>query len=383
MFKIELTPEQLMLQDTASRYMEAEYGFRERSRIVASGKDDATRWESYAEMGWLGLVFPEEFGGGAGDMVDLMVLMQAFGRSLAVEPYLASVVLGGLTVLSAGTAEQKERILPSLIAGKLKLAFAFAEPQSAYDPYNIQAKAERAGNGFVLSGDKAVVLGASSANYFVVAARTGGSRAERQGISLFLVDATSPGISLRDYQTLDGRRAAEVRFDRTQLGGDAVIGRRDDAAAELDQALLHGKLAVLGEAVGCLDGALSQTISHLNTREQFGKKLSTLQALRHRVAGMYMLVAEARALSFLAAQTFVRTTNGKRSESAAAAKAYVGLNGQQVCREAVQLHGAIAIADEYIVGHYLKRLIVIDRLFGNIDHHIEKFTDAAFSKQEA
>jgi alkylation response protein AidB-like acyl-CoA dehydrogenase len=359
--------------------MTEEYTFRDRARTIASGEDDIKRWRAYAEMGWLGLIFPEEFGGAGGDMVDLMVLMQAFGRSLVVEPYLASVVLGGLTVLSSGTAEQKHRILPSLIAGELKLAFAFAEPHSAYAHYDLITVAERSNNGFVLSGQKAVVLGAPGADYFVVAARTAGSRSERQGISLFLVSASSPRISLRSYQTLDGRRAAEVRFDQVQLGGDALIGTRDDGATALDEALLHGTLAVLGEGVGCLDGAMSETITHLNTREQFGKKLSTLQALRHRVAGMYLLTTEARALALLAAQAFVHTSNGQRSESASAAKAYMGLNGQQVCREAVQLHGAIAITDEHIVGHYLKRLIVVDRLFGNTDHHVAKFTDAAFA----
>lgn len=381
MFKIELTPEQQMLQDTAFRYMEAEYGFRERSRMIASGRDDV-RWQAYAEMGWLGLCFPEEYGGGDGSMFDLVLLMQAFGRSLAVEPYLASVVLGGLTVLSAGSREQQQRTLPDLISGKMKLALAFAEPQSGYDLYRVQTRAERDGNGFVLSGNKAVVLGAPGANTLVVVARTAGSIAERRGLSLFLVDAASPGVSLRPYQTLDGRRAAEVEFHRVALGGDALIGTLDDGATPLDEAIQRGTLAVLGEATGCLDGALAETIAHLNTREQFGKKLATLQALRHRVAGMYVLTAEARALALLAAQTWVSAGNGQRSEAISAAKAYIGLHGQQVCREAVQLHGAIAITDEHIAGHYLKRLIVIDRLFGNTDHHIERFTDAAFMDPE-
>lgn len=381
MFKIEFTPEQQMLQETAFRFMEAEYGFRERSRMVAAGQDDA-RWQAFADMGWLGLCFPEEFGGGGGSMLDLAVLMQAFGRRLAVEPYLASVVLGGLTVLSTGTHEQKQRLLPPLVAGSLKLAFAFAEPDAGYDVCNIRTTAKRSGNGFVLSGRKAVVLGAPSANHLIVVARTSGDTRDRHGLSLFLVDAASPGMSLRSYQTLDGRRAAEVKFDGVSVGGDALLGMQDEGAIALDAALQRGTLAVLGEAVGCLDGALAETISHLNTREQFGKKLSTLQALRHRVAGMYMPVAEARALAFLAAQTCDDGTSGQRTEAVSAAKAYIGLTGQQVCREAVQLHGAIAITDEHVAGHYLKRLIVIDRLFGNTDHHIEKFTDAAFPRLE-
>src|SRR5262249_6686832 len=155
------------------------------------------------------------------------------------------------------------------------------------------------------------VLGAPSANQLVVVARTSFNAADRNGLSLFLVDAANPGISLRSYQTLDGRRAAEVTFDRVSLGGDALLGIQDQGADALDEALLRGTLAVLGEAVGCLDGALAETIAHLNTREQFGKKLSTLQALRHRVAGMYMPAAEARALAFLAAQTYVSGANGQ------------------------------------------------------------------------
>lgn len=373
MFKVELTDEQLMLQDIASRYLADEYGFLGRARAIAAGVDDDARWSAFAKMGWLGLPFPEAYGGGGGDALDLMVLMSAFGKRLVIEPYLATVVLGGLTVLASGTEAQKRLILPRLIEGRLKLAFAFAEPQSGYDPYDILTQAEPASNGFLLRGHKAVVLGAPSVDYFVISARTAGGQRDRNGISLFLVDARQQGITLQSYQTLDGRRAAEVRLDGIHVGVESLLGARDGGAPALDEALLRGSVAILGEASGCLDGAVSETVAHLKTREQFGKKLSSFQALQHALADVYVLAEEAKALAFLAAQTMVKSTGADRFEAMSAAKAYMGDSGRRVCEKAVQLHGAIAITDEHIVGHYLKRMIVIDRLFGGTDHHMQKF----------
>ena len=371
---IELSLEQSMLQDAAARYLERSYSFQERQRILASGTElDTDKWRDYADMGWLGLPLPEGEGGAGGDALDLFLLSQAFGKALVVEPFLATVVLGGMTVATAGTAAQRARILPGLIAGQTLLAFACAEPQGGYDLFDVETQAKRDGDGFVVSGFKSVVLGAASAHFLIVSARTAGSRQDRQGVSLFLVDRSAPGVTLRPYGTIDGRRAAEVKLDGVRLGMDDVLGELHGAAGHIERARTLGTVALLGEAVGCLEGALACTIEYLKNRQQFGQPLSRFQALRHRVADLYVAKEETRALCLLAAQGCARSEPGA-ARAVAAAKAWVGRTGRRAAEEAVQLHGAVAITDEYMVGHYLKRVIAIDRMFGDtgeaLDHYL-------------
>lgn len=371
--QIELSPEQEMLQDAVARYMEKAYGFQERQRIVASGTElDAGKWGDFARMGWLGLPLPEADGGGGGNALDLLLLMQGFGRALAVEPYLASVVLGGMTVAQAGTAAQRARILPGVVSGQTRLAFACAEPQGGYDLFDVQTQAQAEGEGFVLSGDKAVVLGAACADHLVVSARTAGPRNGKEGISLFLVDRASAGVTLRPYGTIDGRRAAEVKLAGVRVGTDNLLGPLHGAATHLEHARALGTIALLGEAVGCLEGALACTIEYHKSRVQFGKPLSSFQALRHRVADLYVAKEETRALCLLAAHAWSANDPGA-GQAIAGAKAWVGQTGRAAAEDAVQLHGAIAITDEYVVGHYLKRIIAIDRMFGDTGEALDRY----------
>jgi alkylation response protein AidB-like acyl-CoA dehydrogenase len=373
MINLELTPEQTMLQEVARRYVTEQYSFTRREAILASATgEDKDVWRDFATMGWLALPFPEVYGGAGGSMLDVLLLMQEFGRGLVSEPYLSTVVLGGLTVLACGTEQQRHAILPGLIAGELKLAFGMAEPRAGYDLNDIRTTARPEGNGYRLTGHKAVVLGARSADRLIISARTGGAQRDAEGISLFLVAATSPGIRLRSYATIDGRQAAEVLLDDVRVTDADLLGPPDTAAAALQEAAMGGTVAVIGEAVGAMDAAIAQTVSYLNLREQFGRRLATFQALRHRVADMFVLQREAAALALLAARSFEPSGHADRAEAVAAAKAYVGEEGRRVAEEAVQLHGAIAITDEFVVGHYLKRMIAIDRLFGDVDHHLDQ-----------
>lgn len=372
--QIKLSPEQEMLEESAARYLRDRYNFSERTRIIASAEGyDKSKWRDFAGMGWLGLAFPEEYEGSGGTMFDVMLLMKAFGRSLVVEPFISSIVLGGLTILGAGNDEHKRKFLPQIASGRLQIALGFAEPHAGYDAHDISTTARPHGNGFRLEGRKAVVLGAPSADYLIVSARTSGAQCDAQGISLFIFERSTPGVTLRSYQTIDGRCAAEVILDDVHLGGDQLLGEAGCAAPIIDEVLMAGRVAVLGEAVGSLYGAVDQTIEYLNTREQFGRKLATYQALRHRVADMYILTREADALAGLAAQAFVHEQGAARFGAISGAKAYVGEEGRWVAENAVQLHGAIAIADEYIVGHYLKRIVAIDRLFGDVEHNLDAF----------
>jgi len=249
------TAEREMLQESAERYLRDRYDFRERTQIVRSVDGyDSTRWRDFAEMGWLGVPFPEEYGGIGGTMSDVMVLMKAFGRSLVVEPFLSTVVLGGMTILAAGTLEQKKQIIPQIASGAMQVAFGFAEPDAGYDTSDICTTAVRKGSRFCLNGRKAVVLGAPSADLIIVSARSDGGRCDYQGISLFIVERSAPGLSLRSYQTIDGRRAAEVILDDVLLDLDHVIGQIGLAGPVIEQALMAGRVCTVGHAVGALAG---------------------------------------------------------------------------------------------------------------------------------
>ena len=371
--QIELSPEQRMLQEAVSRYMDKAYSFQERQRIVASGLElEAAKWQDFAQMGWLGLPLPADEGGADGNALDLFLLMQGFGRALVVEPYLASVVLGGMTVARAATAQQRSLLLPGLAAGQIRLAFACAEPQGGYDLFDVRTQALSEGEGFVLTGDKSVVLGAACSDFLLISARTAGTQHDRQGISLFLVDRHAAGVSLRSYATIDGRRAAEVKLAGVRLGRDDLLGPLHGAAPHLEHARTLGTIALLGEAVGCLDGALAHTVQYHKDRQQFGKALATYQALRHRVADLYVAAEETRALCLLAAHAWASNAPDA-ARAVAGAKAWVGLAGRRAAEEAVQMHGDIAITDEYVVGHYLKRIIAIDRSFGDASDALDQY----------
>lgn len=352
-----------MLQDAARRFLGERYDFRHRVAILKSDEGlDRAVWRAFAEMGWLGLGLPESHEG-SGSMLDAALLMEAFGQALVVEPYVPTVVLGGQLIARCADDAQKRRLLPPIVGGQILTAFAHGERGSDYEAMNVATTAVRVRDGYRLTGRKAVVLGAPSADTLIVSARSAGSRNARTGLSLFLVDPAAKGVRVDAYRTVDGARAGEVILDGVEVSAADRLGPEGGAADAIEDALAAGSLALACQAVGALEGAVSATALHLNTREQFGQKLASFQALRHRVADMYVLKEEARALARLAALNFDDADREERQLSIAAAKAYVGEAGRQVCEEAVQLHGAIGITDEIMVGHYLKKLIAVDRTF--------------------
>ena len=379
---ISLSVEQRMLHDSVSRYLEKAYGFQDRQRMVASGAEfDAAKWQDFADMGWLGLPLPAAYGGAGGNALDLLVLMQGFGRALVVEPYLGSVVLCGMTVAKAGTPAQRDRILSALASGQQRMAYACAEPHADYDLLDVRTLANKDGDEFVLDGEKSVVLGAGCAQLLLVSARTAGQMNDRAGLSLFLVDRSAPGVSLRSYATIDGRRAAEVSLRQVRVGSNDVLGPLHGAAPLLEYAQTMGTIALLGEAVGCLEGALAHTVQYHKDRIQFGKPLSHYQALRHRVADLYVATEETRALCMLAAHAWA-DNEPDAQRAVAGAKAWVGSVGRRAAEDAVQLHGAIAITDEYAVGHYLKRIVAIDRSFGDSSEALDRYHALSSPLQE-
>jgi alkylation response protein AidB-like acyl-CoA dehydrogenase len=370
-----LSSEQQMMQDAAFRLLQADYDFATRAKAV----DDAAPatpglWHRFAEMGWLGLPFAEEYGGSGGTTFDVALLMQAMGRSLVIEPYFASVVLAGGLLAEIGSEDQKRQILPKLIAGDTKLALAFSDPQAS-DPMARSSVTERQeGQQVRLTGRRSIVLGAPSADLLIVKTRS----AEEAGLSpgpasFYLVAANTAGLELRRYATIDGAGAADIVLNNVRVPLSARLGRSNSAEGGLRRVLERATVALCADALGAVEGAVALTRDYLQTREQFGKPLAANQALRHKLVDMFIAQEEIRSLVLFAARC-LDLGDARSTKAVSAVKVMVGERGRKACEDAIQLHGGIAITDEYTVGHYLKRLTVIERLLGDTDFHLARFS---------
>ena len=372
----DLSEEQRLLDETVRRLIKDEYGFEKRKSYKGSPEGFSRKlWSRYAEIGLLGLPFAEEHGGFGGSAVESMIVMESFGRGLVLEPYLASVVLGGGIVAAAGSAAQKQAILPPLAQGKLMLAFAHGEPCSRYALGDVETSAARDGSGYVLNGRKAVVLHGDSADKLVVSARSGGSRRDRKGISLFLVDAKAKGVAVRGYPTVDGQRAAEIVLDEVRIGADALLGAPGEAYAAIEHALDRAIAALCAEAVGIMEVLNATTLDYLKTRKQFGVPIGSFQVLQHRMAEMMLEHEQAKSMAILAALSADGADAQERRRVISAAKVQIGKSGRFIGQQAIQLHGGIGMTDEYTAGHYFKRLTMIAQSFGDEDHHLERFAE--------
>jgi alkylation response protein AidB-like acyl-CoA dehydrogenase len=367
------TEEQLALQDTLRRFIARDYPFEHR-RALANSADgfDRAAWKTFADFGILALPFPEDFGGiseHGGNAVDTMLVMEMLGRGLALEPYVPTVVLCGGLIRDAGSTAQKEELLPAIAGGELMLAFAHSEAGARYELDQVATTATAAGAGWQLDGAKAVVLGAPSADKLIVSAR------DAKGISLFLVDAKAPGVTLRAYPTQDGARAADIRLDKVAVGADALIGTAGGALPVIERAVDYANAALCAEAVGIMSALNEVTLEYLKTRKQFGVPIGKFQALQHRMADMVIATEQARSMATLAAVRVDSTDAAERSRSVAAAKAYVTQSARVVGQQAVQLHGGMGVVDELNVAHYFKRLTMIGLAFGDADYHLGRFSD--------
>ncbi len=305
-----------------------------------------------------------------------MIVMESFGRGLVVEPYLASVVLGGGLVTLAGSAAQKQAILPQVASGKRLLAFAHGERQSRYALADVETTARKDGSGWVLSGRKGVVLNGDSADQLIVSARSAGGSRERSGIGLFLVDAKAKGVSRRGYPTVDGMRAAEVTLETVRVGADAVLGSPENAYPVIEHAVDRALAALSAEAVGIMETLNAMTLDYLKTRKQFGVPIGSFQALQHRMADMVVEHEQAKSMAVLAALSADLADTAERRRVISAAKVQIGRSGRFVGQQSIQLHGGIGMTDEYLAGHYFKRLTMIDQSFGDADHHLDRFAEA-------
>jgi alkylation response protein AidB-like acyl-CoA dehydrogenase len=363
--------EQQQLRDTLDRYVRKDYGFEKRRGIIG-GSEGWSRevWAQLADLGVLAVGLPEEHGGLGGGPFDTLLVMEALGRGMVVEPYLATVVLGAGLVARAGSEAQKADILPAVAAGERRLALAHYERGARYDLARIEASAGRDGDGWLLDGRKSVVLHGAAADTLLVSARTPG------GISLFLVDAKAAGLARRDTPAQDGHRVAEVELKGVRVGPDALLGTEGGALPQIELALDHAIAALCAEAVGGMAALIEATVGYLKTRKQFGVPIGSFQALQHRAVEMYLHAEQARSMSYLAADKLDAADAAERRRALSGAKVLVGNAARYVGQQAVQLHGGIGVTDELAVGHYFKRLTMITLLFGDVDHHLALFGEA-------
>lgn len=370
------TEEQLALEDTLRRFVAKDYNFEKRQQYMAS-PDGFSReaWASYAELGLLALPFPEEFDGLNGSPLDTFIVMRVLGTGLVLEPYVSTIILCGDIIKQYATQQQKASLIPALGNGTLMLSLAHYEPQSRYCESAISASAMRQGQQWKLQGHKAVVLGAASADQLLVSARTSGQPGDENGISLFLVPAGTPGLTFKHYDCHDGTRAADILLDDVMLDDDALLGAEGAALPAIMQAIALTNAALTAEATGIMQALNTATLEYLNTRQQFGVALSSFQALQHRLADMAVATEQAESMAILAAIEMQSPDPASRLHRASGAKTFVGQKARLVGQDAIQLHGGIGVTDELIVGHYFKRLTVINRLFGDLDFHLQRYSD--------
>jgi pimeloyl-CoA dehydrogenase small subunit len=368
----DLTDEQRLLKDSVDRLIADHYQFEQRKKYTVE-PDGWSRgvWQQYAELGLLGLPFAEAHGGFGGGPVETMIVMEAFGRGLVLEPYFATIILGGGLLRRAAAPVQQQAMLPQVVQGRLKLAFAHVERQSRYDLADVATTARRDGAAWVLDGAKSIVLHGDCADRLLVTARVSGARRDRTGIGLFVVDPSASGVARRGYPTQDGLRAAELTLSGVRVATDDVLGDPAASLPVIEHVVDEAIAALCAEAVGAMQEMHEATLEYLKTRQQFGRPIGQFQVLQHRSVDMLVALEQARSMAMFAAVTAGEENATERRRSIAAAKVQIGRSGRHIGEEAIQLHGGIGMTMEYKVGHYFKRMTMIDKLFGDADVHLE------------
>jgi alkylation response protein AidB-like acyl-CoA dehydrogenase len=362
--------EQQQFADALRRWVDKDYGFDVRHRIVhsPSGVSDAA-WAMLAELGMTALPVPEAHGGFDGSAVDMLLVMQELGRGLVVEPYFATV-WGAQFLKLAGN---QHRMLEDVAAGKLKLACALGEKHSRHELNDIKTIAGINGEGYRIDGTKTVVIHGGQADALIVSARSAGTQRDTNGISLFVVPADTTGLTVRDYRTIDGQRAATVQFHHVAVPASALLGKMGGGWEMLDEAADYGASLLCSEAIGAMDAIFGATLEYLKTRKQFGMPIGGFQALQHRMADMYIHLEQARSMAMLAAARMSCGDAEERRRVVSAAKVRVGQAAKFVGQQAVQLHGGMGVTDELPAAHHFKRLTMIELTLGDVDHHLERF----------
>lgn len=368
------TEEQTLLRNSVQRFIQDKYDIETRRKIVNSEEGmSRDNWAAFAELGLLMAPFPEEYGGLGGDNIDTMVIMEEFGKGLVVEPYLQTVVLAGNFILHGGNEDQKQTLIPEIAGGEKIYAVAFAEPQGRYNLADLTTKAEKSGDGYTINGYKAVVLGGPWADKLIVTARTSGGVRDEDGVSVFIVDKSADGVSTRDYPTVDGLRASEVTLENVSVGADALLGEEGKGLGLVEKVFDLGIAALCAEGCGALRVLTDSTVEYCKTREQFGQPIGKFQVLQHRMVDMFMETEQTISMTYMV-NLKLGESDVERKKAASAAKVQLGKSGKMVGQSAIQLHGGMGMTDELHVGHFFKRVTMMDTLFGNVDHHLKRYT---------
>ena len=371
--------EQQQLADSLGKYLTNEYDFEARkAALLSPDGGSAAAWATFAELGLTAIPFAEADGGFGGGAVDLMAAMEACGAALVVEPLLDNIGLAGRLVARAGSAAQRAAVLPGVIDGSTRLAFAYLERGRRYETAPATTVARKTDQGWTIDGEKIVVIGAPLANQLVISARTStstsASAGDAQGVSLFLIDAASKGLSLNAYRTVDGQRAADLKLEGVSVGAEALLGAEGAALPVIEEALDFATALLCADAVGAMQYANDATLEYLKTRKQFGMTIGSFQALQHRMVDMFIACEQARSMATLAACRVDAAVDVKeRMRAVSAAKVKIADAARLISPEAIQLHGGMGMTEEMKVSHTFRRLTVIAQRFGDADHHLERY----------
>lgn len=369
----EPSEDQRLLVESVTRMLGDTYGFAQRKGYIALPEGySPAMWAQFAELGLLGIPFAEEYGGFGGGAQEIMLVMQAFGRVLVLEPYLSTVVLAGTALNVAGSADQKGALIPAICEGSLKLSFAHGERQARYDLTDVVTSATRNGSGWVLDGSKTVVAHGEAADKIIVSARTSGERHDADGITLFIVDAGAAGVARRGYVSRDDSRAADIALSNVQVSDANVLGEVGKGLAVIKRVIEAGIAATAAETVGAMEAMNEMTLEYSKTRVQFGNPIGSYQVVQHRMADMFMTTEQGRSMAMLATMSVDNPDEAARERDLAMAKVGIGQAGRYVSQSAVQMHGGIGMTEEYAVGHYFRRCLVIERLWGDPAYYLNK-----------
>ena len=378
----ELTEEQTLLENMVTAFVRDDYNWETREKIVKTEEGwKPENWSKFAELGLLSVPFSEDHGGLGGTAVDSMVVMEQFGKGLVVEPFMPSILLSGNLISKLANESQANEIIPKIIEGESRYVFAYAEPQSRFDLSDVKTSATQDGDEYILNGFKSVVFGASMATHIIIAARTSGDQRSEDGITLFLADIKSNGITLQTYPTIDEYRASEVVIENLKISSDMVLGEVDKAYSVVEEVIDLATIAACSEAVGVLQVLKDSTIDYCKQRKQFGQPISKNQAIQHKLVDMMIEYEQAKSILY-AAVTADLSNADERKKAVSGAKARIGQSIKFVGESAIQLHGGMGMVDEYMISHYFKRATMLGVLFGNVDFHMKRFVGLTQSNIE-
>ena len=373
------TSEQDQLRETVARLVRQQYDFDTRRKVAKSESGwRPEMWAQFAELGLLGASFSEDEGGFGGGPIEAMIISEEFGKGLVIEPYLQTVIVGGNFLRHGGSAAQKEEHVAGLIGGESIFAFAYSEPKSRYDLNDVSTTAKKDGAGYTLNGHKAVVVGAPFATHLFVTARTSGGQRDKGGITVFLVPKNAKGVTTRDYPTVDGLRASEVYFENVSVGADAVIGKVDNGLPLVEKVVDYAIAALCAEACGGFKVLNEATITYAKQRKQFGQPIANFQVLQHRMVDMFMAAEQAISMTYMVTLKLDESDKARKL-AASGAKVQIGKSGRLISQDAVQIHGGMGMTDELNVGHFFKRVTMIESQFGNTDWHLRRYTELSNS----